>query len=244
MTIVTVDRYLERLMLRLRLNGPVLLAAVGMMVWASTSNATTPTEGPSSLASTSVQADSGSGMLTAIWRTVSLTFDYHSNSVQYSCAGLGTKITRILRAVGAHESMVVQMQCNGRSFTNDARAQIVVATPVEATEENVRSETTYDGRDLLVARIRNVDLPGAGDVQRFAAEWRTVALSRDRRLQLEPGDCDLLRGMREQVFPKLSIRVTRTSSYCSSNTATRTRPTVEVAALVPLEAIPVAYATR
>jgi hypothetical protein len=50
--------------------------------------------------------------------------------------------------------------------------------------------------------------------------------------------------MHEQVFPKLSIQITRASLNCSSSTAKRARPTFEVMALVPLEAIPVAYAQR
>lgn len=231
-------------MFRLRLNGPALLAAIGMMVCALQANATTPAEGSAPALRTPTGADSTGSILSAIWRTHNLNFDYHSTSVQYSCSGLQNKIGRILRAIGAHDSVSVQMQCNGRSFTTDARAQIVVTTAVEATEENVRIATDYDGRDRLVARMRNVSLPGASDIQRFAAEWRTVSLSRDRSVQLDSGDCDLLRGMREQVFPKLSIQVTRASSHCNSGTATRVRPTLEVAALVPLEAIPVAYAPR
>jgi hypothetical protein len=244
MTFVVFDRHLERIMLRLRWNRPVLLAAIGMMVCALQANATTPTEASAPALTTPTGANTTGSVLSAIWRTHSVNFDYHSTSVQYSCSGLRNKIGSILRAIGAHDSLSVEMQCNGRSLATDARAQIVVRTPVEATEENVRIATDYDGRDRLVARMRNVDLPGASDIQRFAAEWRTISLSRDRSVQLDSGDCDLLRGMREQVFPKLSIQVTRTSSQCATGTATRMRPKLEVVALVPLEAIPVAYAPR
>jgi hypothetical protein len=226
MKVVTVDSISgARIMLRLRLNVPAILAAIAMMVCALPSHADTPS------------------VLTAIWRTHSLNFDYHSNSVQYSCASLRSKIGNILLAIGAHESVSVEMQC-GSSLATDARAQIVVTTPVEATEENVRIATDYNARDRLVARMRQIDLPSANDLQRFPAEWRKVALSRDRKLQLTAGDCDLLRGMREQVFPKLSIQVTRAPLTCSSSSATRVRPTFEVMALVPLEAIPFAYAQR
>jgi hypothetical protein len=216
-------------MLRRRLTGPAILAALAMMVCVLPSNATTPAETPS--------------VLTAIWRTHSLNFDYHSNSVQYSCASLRSKIGNILLALGAHESVRVEMQC-GSSFATHARAQIVVTTPVEATKENVRSATDYDAHERLVARMRQIDLPSANDLQRFPAQWRKIALSRDRKLQLNAGDCDLLRGMHEQVFPKLSIQITRASLNCSSSAAKRARPTFEVMALVPLEAIPVAYVQR
>jgi hypothetical protein len=219
-------------MLRVRPNGFTILAAMSMLVCALPTKANTPA------------TDDEAGIVTAIWHAQNFNFDYHSSSTQYSCVGLSAKIGSILRAVGAHESLSVQVQCNG-SMALDARAQIFVMTPIEATEENVRAVTTYDSHDQLVARVRNVELVTANDLPRFSATWRKIKLSRVRALRLEAGDCDLIRGMREHVFPRLSIEVTRTSVACSGGTATRTRPTLEVAALVPLEApAPVAYVER
>jgi hypothetical protein len=173
--------------------------------------------------------------VTAIWRTQNLNFDYHGTSARYSCSGLRAKISSILRAVGAHESLRVELQCNAGLIARGARAQIVVTTPIEATEENVRAATTYDSRDHLVARLRSVHPPTAGDIQRFPATWRRIALSSDRRVRLDAGDCDLIRGMREQIFSKLSIQMTRASFNCSSGSAPHVRPTLEVTALVPLD---------
>ena len=169
----------------------------------------------------------------AIWQTQSLTFDYHSMSVQYPCARLGQRIGAILQAIGAH-NVVVQMQCAGGTFAG-ARAEIVVTMPIEATEENLRAATAYDARDRLIARLQNVEPPTAADVARFPVMWRQIPLSRDRRLQLEAGDCDLIRRLHEQVFSRLPVRVTRISLNCTPGSAARLRPTLEIEALIPLE---------
>jgi len=196
-----------------------ILAAIGMMVCTLPVSASAQTDAP---------------IVTAIWQTQNLSLDYYSSTVRYSCAGLRSRIGYILRAVGARESVVVHVECNRASFATNARAQIVVTTPVEATEENVRRATDFESRDRLVARMRQFDLPSANDIQRFPAVWRKVALSRDRRLDLSAGDCELLRGMREQIFPKLSVRMTKSSSSCTPGAATRVQPTFEVVALVPV----------
>jgi len=215
-------------MLRLRLKGSAIFAAIATMACALPFGASAQPDAPS--------------VVTAIWQTQNLDFDYYSNTVRYSCAGLRSKIGNILRAVGAHESVRVQIDCTAAAFAT--RAQILVTMPIEATEENVNNATDYDTRDQLVARLRKMELPSANDIQRFPATWRTVTLSRDRQLDLSAGDCELLRRMRDQIFPKLSVRVTKASSSCSPGSATRVKPTFEVMALVPLEGIPVAYAPR
>jgi len=172
--------------------------------------------------------------IVAIWQTQTLTFDYQSMSTVYSCAQLGQRIGTILRAIGAR-NVVVEMQCGGAAIAG-ARADIVVAMPIEATEENVRAATTYDARDRLIARLQNLEPLTANDIARFPANWRQIPLSRDRRLRLESGDCDLLRRLHEQVFSRLPVRVTRIFLNCTPGSATRVRPTLEIEALIPLEA--------
>ena len=59
-------------------------------------------------------------------------------------------------------------------------------------------------------------------------------LSAQAPARLEPGDCDLLRDLSEQVFPKLDIRpATRIGCYAS---ATRVKPDMDVDALVRVAA--------
>jgi hypothetical protein len=168
----------------------------------------------------------------AIWRIQRFDFTYSSPTVYYSCRALQAKIGAILHAVGAHQRVAVDVQCMG-DFVRYAFVRVTLAVPAEATQSAVNAATTFDTRAQLVARLRHLRLPTAADIERFPAAWQTVSLSRHRSLHLDSADCDLLRGMREQIFPKLSVRVARDGLRCSSGSATRIRPKLEVTALMP-----------
>lgn len=172
----------------------------------------------------------------AIWRVERVELTYASAHVHYTCGALERKIRAVLQALGAHERMSVQLDCaagGGGNVVRSAHAQVTLAIPVLATEENVRVATTFDSRARLIARVQKRQLPTSDDIELFPAAWQTVALFRKRSLGLDAGDCDLLRNMREQIFPKLPVRVVRAVA-CASGT--RVRPTLEVGALIPLPA--------
>jgi hypothetical protein len=177
----------------------------------------------------------------AIWRQHRVNFDYHSFNVRYSCDGLQSKVRSILKAMGAHQDLEVAVNCPSGGLVTSASLLLTLKLPVVASEENVRSATTYTTQQELVARLRSVQLPGANDLQRFNAQLRTIKLTRDRRLNLDSGDCDLLEGVRDQLLPKLGIS---SNAFHCYDGGTRTRPKFEVAALVPVEPTPVALAAE
>lgn len=179
----------------------------------------------------------------AIWRIHRVDFVYHSPTVYYSCSALQAKIGAILRAVGAHTRVVVDVGCMGGNFVNHAFARVTLAVPAEATQETIHAATTFDTRERLIARVRKIQLPTSADIARFPAEWQTVSLSHRRGLHFGPGDCDLLRAMRKQVFPQLSIRIGKGGLRCTSGIATRLRPQLEVTALMPAPAPPLTAGT-
>jgi hypothetical protein len=180
----------------------------------------------------------------AIWRQHRVNFEFHSFNVRYSCDGLQQKLGMILKAMGAHRDVAVEINCPGGSLVGSANALVTLKLPVAATEENVRAATTYSTEQQLVARLRSVQLPSANDLPRFTAQMRTVTLTRDRRLHLDSGDCDLLSGVRDQLLPQLGIAVTDAGFRCFGG-ATRTRPLFRIATLVPVEATePVALAAQ
>lgn len=215
-------------MLRLRCTAPVTLAAVATMLGSAPC----------------VGADSGDETVDAIWRIQRVDFTYRSADVYYSCSALQSKIGAILKAVGAHQRIAVEIQCMSGELVNNALARVTLAMPAEATQENVVAATTFDSRAQLVARLLKMRLPTATDIERFPAIWQTVALSSHRGLRLDPGDCDLLRGMHEQVFPRLSIRATHRGLRCTTGSATKIRPKLEVTALMPTEVTSVANSPK
>jgi hypothetical protein len=169
----------------------------------------------------------------AIWHVERIDFAYHSMTVRYECRALQLRIAEILHAVGANAHIGVELDCTSGDMVRHAGVQVTLAVPVEATEENVAAATDYDTRDELVARLRHEQLPGANDVERFPARWRTVALTRTPPLSLGPTDCDLLRAMRDQVFPQLHVRVISSGLNCGSGSDTRIQPRIHVNALIP-----------
>lgn len=177
--------------------------------------------------------DADEATVNAIWRVQHFDFTYTSSNVYYSCGALQRKVGAILRAVGAHHRVAVDVHCMGGDFVRFAFVRVTLAVPAEATQEAVIAATTFDARAQLVARLRKLRLPTAEDIPRFPAAWKTVSLTRNRALRLESGDCDLLRGMRDQLFPKLSIRVSSGGLRCTPGVATRMRPKLEVTALMP-----------
>ena len=173
------------------------------------------------------------GPIDAIWSVQSVDFTFGSRDVYYSCSSLQAKISAIMKTIGAHERLAVDVGCIGGQFVNSAHVRLIVAMPTPATQENVAAATTYDSRTQLVARLRQVQLPTADDIERFPAAWQTISLTRHSKLDLESGDCDLLQVMAEQVFPRLSLRSDGQELHCPG-AGSRVRPRLEVTALMPL----------
>ncbi len=171
--------------------------------------------------------------VTAIWQIRRIDFTYSSATVRYSCEALQRRIAAILHAIGAHPRMAIELSCAPGERVRFATAQLQLAVPVEATEENVQAATDFDTRDELVARLQHSQLPTAEDIQRFSASWRTVALTRSPPLSLGPGDCDLLRAMRDHVFPQLHVTVVSSGLNCGGGPDTRITPRIRVNALLP-----------
>lgn len=168
--------------------------------------------------------------VTAVWRQQSLDFAYQGTTTAYSCSTLQRRLEAILRSVGARDGISIVMQrCTDQA---DAFMQITLESPVEATEANVAAVTQHTGTEELVAKVRNEALPTAENIERFSAEWRTVSMSRDRTLQLESGDCELVKQLRRDVFPHLSIRIVRDNLRCSAAFGNIGKPQLSVAALI------------
>jgi len=171
----------------------------------------------------------------AVWKPQQVSFEYRGYSTTYSCRSLEDKLELILRSVGARED--VQL----RSYACDeqigiARFEILLQSPVVATEDNLRELATHDARDELIARVNGEKLPSAADVPRFAAVWKTVSFARDRRMRLERGDCELVQQLRRQILPRMSVHIVRDNVRCSSGMGNIGPPRLTVSALVPADA--------
>jgi hypothetical protein len=188
------------------------------------------------LASATVRADAAAEdpqPAEAVWKIQSFDFSYGGLATSYSCGALRKRVRSILVRMGAHES--IEVRTNGCYDLSDfATLQITMASPVEATPENVQALAQHDAKDELIARVRGETLGSAADVERFAAEWRTISLARDKQLKLAPGDCELVEQLRRNVLPRMSVHVVDDNVRCSRAFGSYTRPQLTVSALVPV----------
>ena len=145
----------------------------------------------------------------AVWKSHDLTFEYRGYNTLYACDALRRKLTKVLLNLGARRPPTM------RAYACDdangyARFQVSFDAPIEATPENVRELTTYDSREVLIARVQGTSLPTEADLQRFPATWKTISFSRDVRLGLDRSDCELVQQLRQKILPRMSIQVINT----------------------------------
>jgi hypothetical protein len=166
----------------------------------------------------------------AIWMPQVVNFVYRTGDTAYTCSGLWQKLAGMLVYVGARPAAASdRLKCDAAAGT--VTLQFALESPVAATPENLRVLTHFDTQDLLVARLQGKQLPTEEDVKRFPAAWRTLSF-RDSRLQLTAGDCELVRQVRRQILPKLSVEIVSEPPVCSSLLVLGGRPSMKVRALL------------
>lgn len=187
------------------------------------------------LLSVTTWADSPSSTpVDAVWKPQNVVFNYRSEGRTYSCAVLEHKIAAILYRLGAREGLEIRRnRCHDLDMQASFEARM--ESPVEATADNIRAVTTYDTRDELLARMRGGALPTATDIERFSAVWKPVSFRKDRRLDIDAGDCSLVRQLRHQLLPHMAVRITRDirNVDCSDAPTGIAPPKLDVVALVP-----------
>jgi hypothetical protein len=173
-------------------------------------------------------ADAGA-YVAAVWQPQIVKFEYRAGNTLYTCRSLQRKLERILLQVGARErARFRRFYCGDLSHI--VSAEIAVLTPLEATEENLRRLTDYDSREILVARVHGQHLPAAADLQMFPAAWKRMTLP---GMRFGRGDCDLLQQLRQQVLPKLSVRIVSSNlEQCSTVLGKGVAPHLIVQALI------------
>jgi hypothetical protein len=171
----------------------------------------------------------------AFWKAQELTFYFQSFTTFYSCSSLEAKVKRVLVAVGANKEMKVRTR--GCTMTHEIAkmpfVEITLLSPAEATpEEMAQLDKTRSHREL-VARVRGDSKQAEIAETQFPAQWKRVSLSRGK-LNLEPGDCELIEQLQKKVFPKLAIRTVDDRVECVPNQVSMTQPRLVVDVLTAL----------
>lgn len=175
-------------------------------------------------------AADGSAPVQAGWKTQEIRYSYTGFTTAYDCDAAEDRIKAILKALGAHaQTRVTAQGCNLNRPSRNFFITITTATPVPVADLSKTPAQT--SRDELLKRL---GVAAAQLDETFPAEWKTVELSRDRKLDLEPGDCELMEGLRDHVLPKLSVKIQADNVQCIPRQVSIQTPELTVSALVPL----------
>jgi len=166
------------------------------------------------------------------WKPQEIRYSYMGFTTAYGCDAIESRLKSILATLGAHPQTKVRASgCLMNRPSRNLFVTITTATPVAADEENAASASTGKGEQEWLERL---GVKSGFTDEPFAAAWKTMDLSQDRELDLQPGDCELMAGLRDHVLPKLAIEVVSDEVRCTPNQLSIVTPELTVSALVPL----------
>ncbi|HKS57883.1 MAG TPA: hypothetical protein VJS12_21475 [Steroidobacteraceae bacterium] len=167
----------------------------------------------------------------AVWKPVEIKYSYVGFTTAYNCDSFEQKVRSILLRLGAPEQ--TRVQANGCIDVNrPSRNFFVTINSAAVIPASEAKEPPDKATRELAERLTGKKDPLKTDP--FPAQWKTVELARDRRLDLQPGDCELMEGLSKDVLPKLSIKIISDRVLCTPNNLSITTPELTVSALVPL----------
>jgi hypothetical protein len=175
----------------------------------------------------------------AIWKIHELDFAYMGITTYYSCDGLVDRTKAILLQMGARADVSVRSgACD--QFTGPARmpsVRILVALPVEATDESIAALKTDSRQAQLLAKLRKANKRGPtfSDAPFFAMPKRVVISHKDKSTHgAAAGDCELLEQLARDALPKFGIKVVRKDLGCMPHSPTLSAQ-LEVESLMAVE---------
>jgi hypothetical protein len=171
----------------------------------------------------------------AVWQPQEIKYSYVGFTTAYNCDAFESKMKRVLLALGAHpETKVRASGCDLNRPTRNFFVTVTTAMPVPATEEaikKIKSSGYSESQQKLLEKLGTKSVIGS---EQFAAQWQTTDLATHRRLDLQPGDCELMEGLRDHVLPKLEIKVIEDRVQCTPKQLSIQTPQLKVRSLVAL----------
>jgi hypothetical protein len=176
-------------------------------------------------------SDAAAKPVQAVWKPVEIKYSYVGFTTAYNCDSFEQKVRNILLRLGAPEQ--TRVQANGCIDVNrPSRNFFVTINSAAVIPASEAKEPADKATRELAERLTGKKDPL--QTEPFPAQWKTVELSRDRRLDLQPGDCELMEGLSKDVLPKLSIKIVSDRVLCTPNNLSITTPELTVSALMPL----------
>jgi hypothetical protein len=154
----------------------------------------------------------------AVWVEQKIDFTYMGFTSHYSCDGLKSKVSTILKEIGARPGFKV----TARACMNPSRGaewtpmlNLVVATPREATPEILAQVANDDSRRELAAKAGGKAAPVVEATAEFPARMRRIEFRDSPSGLVQPGDCELIEQLRDKVFVPLGAKIVENHMACT-----------------------------
>jgi hypothetical protein len=166
------------------------------------------------------------------WQVQEISYSYVAFTTAYDCDAAADKIEAILKTLGAHPNTKARAAgCPGSRPARNFFVTITTAVPVPAAD--IKEPTDADkSREELLKRL---GVKSDISTDEFPATRKSIELSKERRLDIRPGDCELLEGLSKRVLPKLGLKIEEERITCMPNQVSLQPPQLKVSALVPLK---------
>ena len=152
----------------------------------------------------------------AVYFDRDIEFAYMGHTSYYTCDGLKSKVTQILRQMGVKPGFKVTIGSCFESHGAERMPTVRIrgAFPTEATPEVLEElEKTSPEREML-RRYQGLPTDFDPAVDQFAAV-RTVIIFKDGKLgPIDAGDCELIEVMRDNVFKPVGMRIIQDRMRC------------------------------
>ena len=129
-------------------------------------------------------------MLEAQWQAYQVRFHFIGQSSAYTCDGIESTLSRLLKLLGARDDIRVEASCySSNKPERILRVKLAFALPVLADKTDIAAEI-------------------------IPAQWQEVKIIGTQSRYLGEGDCELLEQFQRQVLPLLQIRNLKNKIRC------------------------------
>lgn len=153
----------------------------------------------------------------AVWVEQKIDFTYVGITSYYSCDGLKSKVSSILKEIGARPGFRVTARACVNPIGGVEKSPIigiVAAMPRAATPEVLAEVARQASMDEQVAKAGGKAVPSAEATAQFPARTRRVDFRATPLGPVQPGDCELIQLMRDKVFVPLGARIVEDHMAC------------------------------
>jgi hypothetical protein len=157
-------------------------------------------------------------VIPAVWYERDLRFAYIGHTTYYSCSGLKSKVIQILEQMGVKPGFKVTIgSCyeGTRAVQPMPSVRIHAFFPTAATADVLAELQKSSPERELIRRAQGLPTDFDPALDTFAAIHTTVLFKDGRLGPIDPGDCELIETMRDQIFKPVGMKIIEDHLRCT-----------------------------